>query len=209
MNGKIYKIIHTQSDIVYIGSTMNELRVRFNQHKTNNYNKCAIRDLITQYGQEQFKIILIKEYKVIDKKHLLAYEQLWINKLKCINTNNTLFIKKISKRNYYNKNKEQILKYQKEYAIKNKEYISNYNAKYHEINDIKRKEKIYCEVCKYEFVKRELNRHNQSSRHQSNLIEYKEPKYKEKKHLCKICNIYVTRLNKHEKTKKHLDAINS
>ena len=42
------------------------------------------------YGIQNFKIILIKEYMVYrehkkDHRHLFVYEQLWINKMKCIN----------------------------------------------------------------------------------------------------------------------------
>lgn len=81
--GKIYKIIHTQSNICYIGSTFNTLRDRFRKHCLS--SKCVISEYFEKYGKDNFKIILIKEYNVIDRVHLEAYEQLWINKLKCIN----------------------------------------------------------------------------------------------------------------------------
>ena len=89
MLGKIYKIIHNQSNICYVGSTCNELRQRWQEHKRHSTNekvrKLSIYKYFEQYGIENFKIILIKEYEVIDRKHLEAYEQLWISKLKAIN----------------------------------------------------------------------------------------------------------------------------
>jgi len=81
--GKVYKIIHNQSNICYVGSTFNTLRDRFRKHCLS--SGCKISDYFIQYGKENFKIILIKEYCVIDKEQLHAWEQLWINKLKSIN----------------------------------------------------------------------------------------------------------------------------
>ncbi|DAZ92972.1 TPA: hypothetical protein N0F65_006293 [Lagenidium giganteum] len=81
----IYKIVCGKSDDVYIGSTINELRVRWQEHK-NGYKKyknglhrkMTIHPLFDQYGVDNFKIMLIEK--------LLSKEQLWINKLRCVNT---------------------------------------------------------------------------------------------------------------------------
>jgi hypothetical protein len=96
--GKIYKIINRFDNDVYIGSTFNTIKHRFYKHKEH-YNdwlngsnkKCSIYEKFKLYGIENFKIMLIKEYQVYrenkkDRKHLLVYEQLWINKVKCINS---------------------------------------------------------------------------------------------------------------------------
>ena len=91
--GKVYKIICTQSDDVYIGSTFNTLRDRWMAHKNrykqyqkNNSRNMSIHTYFDKYGIDNFKIILIKEYEVIDRNHLETKEQLWLNKLKNINT---------------------------------------------------------------------------------------------------------------------------
>ena len=120
--GKVYKIIHTQSDIIYIGSTFNTLRDRFKTHKSS-HSKCVISKYIQEFGSDQFKIILIKEYEVVDKPHLFAYEQLWINKTKCINSQSSFRITKITNKDNYQKNKE-----------KNKDYMVDYRIKYREKN---------------------------------------------------------------------------
>lgn len=94
--GRVYKIIHTQSNIIYISSTFQELRYRFREHKNafKEYLKgkrgfICLYLFFEKYGIEKFRIIPIAEYQVIDKKHLMVYEQLWINKLNSINKNNS------------------------------------------------------------------------------------------------------------------------
>lgn len=94
--GRVYKIVSALSDDIYIGSTFNKIHYRFRQHKNdfkkwNNdeCSKCVFFPLFKKYGVKNFKIILIKEYEVIDRKHLLSKQQIWINKLKKnINKNN-------------------------------------------------------------------------------------------------------------------------
>lgn len=170
--GKVYKIIHTQSDICYIGSTFNTLRDRWGKHyKT---AKCAISKYLEEYGRDNFKIILIKEYEVIDRAHLEAYEQLWINKLKCINCQSAFTIKKLVKKDYRYQNKEQITKkvkeykesnidkinsYQKDYRAQNKEQNTKYQEEYRNslIN-------INCD-CGGIYNKKTKNRHFKSQKH--------------------------------------------
>lgn len=184
MIGRVYKIVHSQSDICYVGSTINELRVRWNNHKALD-NTCAIADHIKKHGADQFKIILIKEYEVVDRKHLLAYETLWMSKLKCIN-------KQAAFNPLYN-NKQANSLYHKQNKIK---------------HEAERKAKIHCSICKYDIVERELQRHNRSARHQANLIQYHEPT-REKKSRCDLCNVEVTRLNRHNKSAMHQANLSS
>lgn len=129
--GRIYKIIHNQSNICYIGSTFNTLRDRWYSHK-NNYNrwikdiqrcKSTIYPYFKQYGIENFKIVIIKEYGVCDRKHLEVYEQLWITKLQSINRCNTLCLKKLYQKEYQEKNKDKIKETREKYFDKNKELI--------------------------------------------------------------------------------------
>lgn len=93
MIGIIYRIEYNENpDIRYIGSTLQELRYRWRDHKNrykeyqkNNNRNMSIHTYFDQYGINNFNIIKIKEYEVFDKKQLESYEQLWINKFKCIN----------------------------------------------------------------------------------------------------------------------------
>ena len=91
MKGLIYKIYYR--DIIYIGSTFQTLEERFGKNNTSlkpylvkhGYNRTSLYEYFTKYGFDNFTIELIKEYDVVDKHHLLAYEQLYINNHKCIN----------------------------------------------------------------------------------------------------------------------------
>ena len=147
--GIIYKIIcNLDNNICYIGSTFNQLRHRWNSHKSKfntwlkNKNckggRCSMFKYFEEYGIENFTIIKIKEYLVFrennkDNRHLLAYEQLWINKTKCINNdmafalikNNRITNKKYIQydEGYNKKSKEEILIRQREYKKENKERL--------------------------------------------------------------------------------------
>lgn len=196
--GHIYKIICClDSDFVYIGSTFNELKQRFQGHK-NQYklwlkdkkNNLSTYPYFDKYGIDNFKIILIKSYKVCrelqrDNTHLKVYEQIWINKSKrAVNIHKAfnpllkLDKKEYDKKNYenikekkkeyYENNKETKNKYQKEY---NKEYCENNKEKikeYYQNNKEKikenNKEKITCE-CGSIICKGVLSKHKKSKKH--------------------------------------------
>ena len=167
--GKIYKIIHSQSNIIYVGSTFNTLRDRWMRHKIK--SGCCIYKYIEKYGLNQFKIILIKEYEVIDREHLEAYEQLWINKLKSINEKSAFSIYKLQRKEYYENNKELKKTYYhnnkeknkekvKKYQEKNKEKIKEYNKEYN-------KKKILCDSCNCLINQINAKRHNKTKKHQT------------------------------------------
>lgn len=95
-NGIIYKIFHKNiEDIVYIGSTVCRLSTRWKRHKISfsNWNngytktKCAICPYFKQYGIKNFECVMLRKYKIVDSKHLNAYEQIWLNKITNINKN--------------------------------------------------------------------------------------------------------------------------
>ena len=203
--GKIYKIITGQTDLTYIGSTFDSLSGRWTNHKNkykefkkNNKNKLSIHNLFDKYGVNNFKIILIKDYKVCDRKHLEAYEQLWINKLNCCNVNNSLrfLMLKAQKQNY-----------NKIYREKNKQKIKE------------RKQKgIICE-CGSKTGKDKISRHKKSKKHKQYLKDGIKiiKKYNQNK-LIKItceCGVSVIKsgISYHKKSKKHKqylkDGINS
>uniref|UniRef100_A0A6C0H1U4 GIY-YIG domain-containing protein n=1 Tax=viral metagenome TaxID=1070528 RepID=A0A6C0H1U4_9ZZZZ len=163
--GRVYKIIHNQSNICYVGSTFDKLRNRFGKHKRN--NDTCISKYFKEYGVENFKIILIKEYEVYDKKHLLAYEQLWINKLKSINIMQTF--KPLKKQFEANRQKnldrtEYLKNYFQNNKEKNKEKIKEYRDNYREINKEKINKKIICE-CGGKYTLRHKSTHLKTKKH--------------------------------------------
>ena len=117
--GRIYKIINQDSSVCYVGSTFHTLKHRFSVHKKDSkYEKrkmrCTIQNFFREQGAENFKIILLKQYNVEDKKHLEAYEQLWINKMNCINKRGAIpflykdIIVKLHKKKYRQRHRERL-----------------------------------------------------------------------------------------------------
>ncbi|KAF0772097.1 hypothetical protein AaE_002353 [Aphanomyces astaci] len=172
--GTIYKIIDAQSDTCYVGMTLGNLANRMQQHKQA-YDKdgyeCTIYKHMREHGVERFKMIKIKEYQVVDRKHLAVFETLWIKKLKCINKNvsfNPIPMKYYYKQ-YQQANKEWIAEKKRAHYVENKERI---NAK-HKVNYQTNREtiiaraleRIQC-VCGIEHNRSHKSRHLKSAKHQ-------------------------------------------
>ena len=202
MIGHVYKIIHLDSNIQYIGSTCNTTRDRWSKHK-NNYKKwlsnkeknsgIAIYPYFEQYSIDRFKMILIKSYEIVDKKHLYAMEQLAMNRTKCVNQQaalqlisttcmarhfNIINSEKERKKIYREANRDKLserrkLYYEanrdksKEYYQQNKQSISKYKKEYRETNREKISEqksvKVTCE-CGAQVTKGSLSRHKKSDK---------------------------------------------
>ena len=77
--GKIYKIIDESNGDLYIGSTLQSLKDRFETHQLfygpNKYNKI----------KSNCKISLIEEYPCNNKRELEKREQYWMDRNDCIN----------------------------------------------------------------------------------------------------------------------------
>jgi hypothetical protein len=178
--GRIYKIISGQGDECYVGSTFQSLTYRWRDHKTcyKHYKQgkekvsyVASYDLFDKYGVDNCAIILIKEYEVCDRRHMEAYEQLWINKLNCINKHSAFRISKFAIKQYYEQNKERKKQYYeqnkdkcKEYYEQNKDKIKERKKQYHEQNKdkIKERKKQYHEQNKEKINQRKRERREQN-----------------------------------------------
>lgn len=69
--------------------TTTSLQKRWNGH-LRDYNEgkqITIYKYMREYGVDRFKIEVIKQYDIVDSKHLKVYETLWINRLRCVNKN--------------------------------------------------------------------------------------------------------------------------
>lgn len=215
--GKVYKIVVGQSDDVYIGSTFNELKQRFAQHKSkyrawkqgNIQKKVTVYDLFDKYNITSCRIILIKEYEVCDKNHLFVYEQLWQNKLKCVNKQAAFQITHLYNKQYYAVNKDKELVRAKNYRQNNSEKINNYRKNnkdkihnFYEANKDKysEKQKEY-----YKNNKEKVNERN------NNYRKNNKEKIKQFQSVTCECGTIVTRgsLNRHKKSKQHLSFIES
>jgi hypothetical protein len=135
-NGKVYKIVDVNEEMVYIGSTTRQLGHRMAGHrsdfKRNQY--CSSSILFNKYGVENCKILLLENYPCNNKEELNSKEGEYIKTLNCINKQ----ISGQTKKEYYEKNKEKILNNFKEYREINKERIKEHkHLKYLEKKELK------------------------------------------------------------------------
>jgi hypothetical protein len=170
-------------DIRYVGSSMNEReRDRWASHKKNyktwlknkEKSKCSIYPYIEQYGIENFKFQILKRYEVCDSNHIRAYEQLYINKMKCVNQLQTFQlmsrVKYLQQRKEYRqKNKEAVKEKGKQWRENNKEVVKEKKKEWYENNKestkLHRQTKLrgYCYDCDKKYAK--LKEHFKSNVH--------------------------------------------
>ena len=175
MKGTVYKIIALQGNEIYIGSTCGHLNDRWYRHKENyksylrtnavNFYTTAI-DLFEKYGVDNCRLVPIKEYEVIDRRHLEIYETLWICKLKSINKimpvglgkHHLKIYNNWKARQYREEHKGEIAEKKRQYREKNKEAIAE-----------KKKEKVHCDICNVDITNTHFRRHERSLKHINNL----------------------------------------
>lgn len=160
-NGKIYKIIDENSNIMYIGSTTQSLCRRYSTHEKKAINH---------------KIILIENYSCNNREELCMREQQIIEQ-----NNNLLNIRKAysseeenkkQRIEWYNNNKERVKETQKKYKQNNIEkinqYQQEYQKKYKEQNKTelykKASEKINCPICNCLVRKSNILRHQKTKK---------------------------------------------
>ena len=172
-NGKIYKIIDSENEIIYIGSTAQEkLCKRFSTHKhRGNGNKIVLLELYPCSCKEE----LVKK----EQEHIDSHENL-LNKQRAYNSSeyNKEYYKEYIEK-WRKNNKEKLYKwrennkgYYKEYIEKwrknNKEKVKEYKIKHYQENrdkiSEKNKVKVICN-CGCEIRKDKLVRHMKSQKH--------------------------------------------
>ena len=161
-NSKIYKIVD-KNNLIYIGSTTQNLQERFWSHRAIN-NKCTTKIM----DRDSLKIELISEFPCNSKKELWNKEKEYVNELQCINR----IIPNQTRKEWYQKNKDKISIQQKILNEKNnekrKEEKKNWYASLSKSDKKeyleKRKEKIVCE-CGELTNKKGISRHKKSKKH--------------------------------------------
>lgn len=206
--GRIYKIISTQGNDCYVGSTFNTVRDRFKEHKrgyikwkNGKTGKCSVYNMFNDYDISNCKCILIKEYEVVDKRHLEVYETLWIKKLKSINKLEPCggILKKEQDKQYAENNRERHRERGRIYRENNKEKIKD---KYQ-----KNKESIKIKVKLYRENNIEIVKNNKKKYYEKNKDKINEKNRNYNKELinCQICDCEITKgfYSKHRRTIKH------
>tara|TARA_R100000734_G_C3313872_1_gene105294 strand:+ start:1607 stop:2011 length:405 start_codon:yes stop_codon:yes gene_type:complete len=90
MKGYIYAFIDNDTYEIYIGSTINSIKVRYGKHMTDlrmylGLTKCGFRNYRSSFQilcNSNYKIVCIHEFDRIDKKDLKLFESMYIIKFK-------------------------------------------------------------------------------------------------------------------------------
>lgn len=164
---KVYKIISNQTDLIYIGSTCQELSQRLASHRRDYKRylngKCRYVSSYEILKYPDAKIILVQAYPDCQSNmEKLMYEQDWVDCYDCVNKNkaySTLEQTKEKKKEYQKNNKEYLAEKKKEYYKEHKPQILEYNKEYYNNNkeELLKKQKKYAEKNREKI----LNRHSQ------------------------------------------------
>ena len=157
-NGKVYMIESASAGLIYYGSTCMPLAKRLHAHREG-YKRYqnGKSHFVTSYKVldfEDHKIVLVEEVECANKQQLLAREAHYIRTTECVN-------KKIPGRTiieYHQDNKQMLSEKQRQYNEANKEIILEKN-----------KLKITC-VCGSTLRKKDILRHNKTTKHQTSII---------------------------------------
>ena len=184
---KIYSIRSHQTDLVYIGSTIQPLHKRLYEHRkhykrwlNDEYNYTTSYEVI-QYDDHYIE--LVEEYPCNSKLELLRREGQVIRetencckiipsrtKTEWYQDNRDKILEQMAK--YYQDNKDKLVEIHANYYQNNREKILEQIANYYQENrdkiSKKGKVKVVCE-CGSEIRKSDLPRHKRTKKHQSYL----------------------------------------
>jgi group I intron endonuclease len=201
-NGKIYKITNNINSEIYVGSTCDILRKRFNYHKQDRtkkrFTELPLYKLMNELGTDLFRIDLIEDYACDDKQSLRQREGYWIRQIGTLNK----VIAGRTRAEYDNDNREKIKEFTKQYYQDNQDKIKEVAKEYRDTHkeQIKEIQKIYRETNK-----EILNEKKKIFRktHSEEINQYKSIP------ITCICGACVTKGNlwSHKKSKKHLSFL--
>jgi hypothetical protein len=173
-HSKIYKLISSKTDLIYIGSTTKTLAQRIAQHKHDyKINKDNDKKYISSFKLLEIgecEILLLESVNCNNKDELRAKEREWIEKFKNICVN--LRMPGRTTKGWREDNRERYILANKEYREKNYDRIRNKEIEYASANKEQRlanaREKITC-ICGGITVKGSKARHEQTTKHQTFL----------------------------------------
>ncbi len=165
-NGKIYKIVCNENDMVYIGSTCKLLCQRLAQHRaTYKAYQSGKYCFVTSFKLLEIgdcEIILLEKFPCNSREELNARERFYIETMNCVNK----FIPTRTHKEYCDENKFKIMEYSKQYS---KQYRKDH------------KEKHICD-CGVEYICTNKSHHIKSQRH----LKYQDLQHKIRKQIDKI-----------------------
>ena len=175
--GKIYKILNSIDDEIYVGSTIKTLsqRMAHHRHSLKQLPHIKLYTHMIELGIEHFYIELIENFPCNDVYELRAREGHVIREIGTLNKNiagrtynkwreeNKEHIKEVKKQ-YYEYNKESI----RQHYESNKDYLKEYDKQYHEQNKEhihqRKNERITCNVCGCHINKSSISKHQKTKK---------------------------------------------
>lgn len=187
--GTVYRITCDVSDVTYVGSTLRSIDKRLLEHISDSRawaagsakRSCSIFPHIVEHGAEHFKIEVIKQYRVVDARHLRVYETLWIKQTpNTCNHNEPFQIRRLWMRRNYARNRERMLKRQRDHYRANRTQINErqrarYQANRKQVSEYQRK---YRQAHR-EQVLRQQRKYRQAHR---SLINARQREYRRANH---------------------------
>ena len=172
--GKIYKLVNTVDDNVYVGSTYRGLGVRYADHvcasRRERFKSMEVYKHMSQIGWENVSIVLVEKWPCTSLQELTTRERYWIETLKpTLNTR----IPTRTDAEYRADNKQRKRDKQKLYRENNKAMIAEKAKAYYEQNREtllpRRNEKICCE-CGCMVSKYTLDKHKAKNKHKQRML---------------------------------------
>ena len=164
ISGRIYRIVSSECDGVYVGSTTKQLNIRFSNHKSNYKNYLAGKyNYVTSFEILKFtdaKIELIHEGLFDGRRDMEAFEGATIRTTP--SAVNKVIVGR-SFRQYYQDNKEAMLQQQRQYDEANRESIRT-----------RQNTKCTCDVCGGKFTLAHKIQHVKTKKHQK-AVSSNEP----------------------------------
>ena len=151
--GKIYKIISSECDLVYYGSTCITLKERLIKHKSDyKYYLEGKKNYMTSFviiEKGNYEIVLVEDYPCNSKAELHLRERFYIENNECVNK----CIPGRTPKEYQRDNCEIIREQRKQYYKDNCKIIRE-----------QQNEKVICEICGFEGSISSLRRHQKSKK---------------------------------------------
>jgi group I intron endonuclease len=169
--GKIYKLVNTVDDHVYVGSTCKTLGVRFATHKCDARKEPhrVVYQHIAKIGWDKVSMVLVEKYPCATFHELTARERYWIEVL---NASLNMTIPTRTNAEYDADNKQRKRDNRKLFRENNKAMIAEKAKAYYEQNKEAllqgRREKIACE-CGCMVSKYTLVQHKATTKHQARM----------------------------------------
>ena len=156
-NGKIYKVVCSETGNIYYGSTIKTLEDRFKGHKSPT-NECRSKFFIKPSKN------LIKDFPCNSKQELVDEESKYIKNLECVNKVIPNRTKKEYMKQYRLGNIEKQKEINKQYYIDNKEKL-NKNQKQYRLDNFEKLNKKYDCECGGKYIHHCKARHFKTKKH--------------------------------------------